>query len=70
MEVPDKLDCVEKVVVFLRSGAEHCAPRKIDFNELLAFPPHGPAEEMDAEDPLFPPYLGFNRQVQALEPLR
>jgi len=55
--------------VFSRSGAEHCAPREIDFNVLLAFS-RGPAEEMNAEDPLFPPYLGFNWQAQALEPLR
>src|SRR6202140_1115730 len=50
-EAVDKLDCVEKVVVFSRGGAELVGPREIDFNDLLKFPPVCPAEEMDSEDP-------------------
>ena len=52
-EAVDKLECVEKVVVYSRSGAELVGPREIDFNALLKFPAECPAEEMDAEDPLF-----------------
>jgi acetyl-CoA synthetase len=52
-EAVDKLEFVEKVVVYSRGGAELTAPREIDFNELLKFPANCPAEEMDAEDPLF-----------------
>ena len=52
-EAVDGLECVEKVVVFSRSATEICGPREIDFNALLKFSPHCPAEEMDAEDSLF-----------------
>src|ERR1700683_3342477 len=52
-EAVEKLECVEKVVVYSRTGVELSAPREIDFNELLKFSPDCPAEEMDAEDPLF-----------------
>jgi acetyl-CoA synthetase len=52
-EAVEKLECVEKVVVYSRSGVELCAPREIDFNDLLKFPSHCPAEPMDSEDPLF-----------------
>ena len=52
-EAVDKLEFVEKVVVYSRTGVELNGPREIDFNELLKFSPHCPAEEMDAEDPLF-----------------
>jgi hypothetical protein len=38
-EALDKLECVEKAVVFSRSGAELCAPREIDFNKLLKLSP-------------------------------
>ena len=47
------LEFVEKVVVYSRRASEIAAGREIDFNDLLKFPPHCPAEEMDAEDPLF-----------------
>jgi acetyl-CoA synthetase len=49
----DKLECVQKVVVFSRAKAELRAPREIDFNDLLKFPADCPAQEMDSEDPLF-----------------
>src|SRR6202142_3993595 len=52
-EAVDNLECVEKVVVFSRAGTELSGTREVDFNDLLKFPPHCPAEEMDAEDPLF-----------------
>ena len=52
-EAVEKLEFVEKVVVYSRSKAELSGPREIDFNELLKFSPECPAEEMDAEDPLF-----------------
>ena len=52
-EAIESLDFVEKVVVYSRAKAEIRAPREIDFNDLLKFPPQCPAEEMDAEDPLF-----------------
>ncbi|MBX7221043.1 MAG: acetate--CoA ligase [Blastocatellia bacterium] len=49
------LECVEKIVVFSRRDppAEVTSRRQMDFNDLLKFPAHCPAEEMDAEDPLF-----------------
>ena len=47
------LEFVEKVVVYSRRASEIAVGREIDFNDLLKFPPHCPAEEMDAEDPLF-----------------
>jgi acetyl-CoA synthetase len=49
----DGLDFVEKVVVFSRAKAELASPREIDFNDLFKFSADCPAEEMDAEDPLF-----------------
>ena len=44
---------VEKVVIYSRQATEINSPREIDFNDLLKFPADCPAEEMDAEDPLF-----------------
>jgi acetyl-CoA synthetase len=52
-EAIEGLEFVEKVVVYSRRASEIAAGREIDFNDLLKFPPHCPAEEMDAEDPLF-----------------
>lgn len=52
-EAIDRLELVEKVVVYSRGGAELRAPREVDFNTLLKFSADCPAEEMDAEDPLF-----------------
>jgi len=52
-EALERLECVEKVIVYARSGTELVAPREVDFNELLKFSAVCPAEEMDAEDPLF-----------------
>ena len=42
-----------KLLSIVRGGAELTAPREVDFNDLLKFSPECPAEEMDAEDPLF-----------------
>ena len=52
-EAVETLDFVEKIVVYSRAKTELAAPREIDFNDLLKFSPDCPAEEMDAEDPLF-----------------
>ncbi|HZQ68857.1 MAG TPA: acetate--CoA ligase [Terriglobales bacterium] len=52
-EAVDGLDFVEKVVVYSRRAAEISSKREIDFADLMKFPPDCPAEEMDAEDPLF-----------------
>ena len=52
-EAVDGLDFVEKVVVYSRRAAEIASQREIDFNDLMKFPAECPAEEMDAEDPLF-----------------
>jgi acetyl-CoA synthetase len=52
-EAVEKLEFVEKVVVYSRGGAELSPPREVDFNELLKFSADCPAEEMEAEDPLF-----------------
>jgi acetyl-CoA synthetase len=52
-EALDALDFVEKVVVYSRRAAEVASSREIDYADLLKFPPECPAEEMDAEDPLF-----------------
>ena len=52
-EALDTIDFVEKVVVYSRHAAEATSGREIDYSELLKFPPECPAEEMDAEDPLF-----------------
>jgi acetyl-CoA synthetase len=52
-EAVEKLDFVEKVVVYTRSKTELAGPREVDFNDLMKFSPDCPAEEMEAEDPLF-----------------
>jgi acetyl-CoA synthetase len=52
-EALDTLDFVEKVVVCSRRAAETPSAREIDYSDLLKFSPECPAEEMDAEDPLF-----------------
>jgi acetyl-CoA synthetase len=52
-EAVDGLDFVEKIVVFSRREIEIDGEREIDFKALMKFPPDCPAEEMDAEDPLF-----------------
>jgi len=52
-EALESLDFVQKVIVYSRAKTEITALREIDFNDLLKFPPDCPAEEMDAEDPLF-----------------
>ncbi len=52
-EAVERLDFVRNVIVFSRNRTELVAPREIDFNDLLKFSPDCPAEEMDAEDPLF-----------------
>jgi len=52
-EAIESLEGVEKVVIYSRAGMEIRAPREIDFNDLLKFPPDCPAEAMDSEDPLF-----------------
>ena len=52
-EAIDTLDFVERVVVFSRRAAELNAQRECDFYDLMNFPVDCPAEEMDAEDPLF-----------------
>jgi len=52
-EAVDTVDFVEKIIVFSRAATEITGPREVDFEDLLKFPPECPAEEMDAEDPLF-----------------
>ncbi len=54
-EALDGLEIVEKVVVFTRDSKafEPASAREVDFRALMKFPPECPAEEMDAEDPLF-----------------
>lgn len=52
-EALDTVDFVEKVIVYSRAATEIASPREVNFNDLLKFPPECPAEEMDAEDPLF-----------------
>jgi acetyl-CoA synthetase len=53
-EATDGVECVEKVVVLSRQGPfQQQGAREVDFNALLQFPAHCPAEVMDAEDPLF-----------------
>ena len=52
-EAIDTLEFVEKVVVYARRATELASKREVDFNDLLKFPAECPAEEMDAEDPLF-----------------
>ncbi len=51
-EALDGIEFVKKVVVFSRQAAV-LTGREIDFNDLMKFPPECPAEEMDAEDPLY-----------------
>src|SRR5437016_6824004 len=51
-EALDGLEMVQKVVVFSRRAAE-ISDREVDFSDLMRFPAECPAEEMDAEDPLF-----------------
>ncbi len=52
-EALDGLEFVEHVVVYARQGFEAASPLEVDFQELMKSPAHCPAEEMDAEDPLF-----------------
>jgi acetyl-CoA synthetase len=52
-EAIDTLEFVEKVVVYSRRPTEIVSKREIDFNDLMKFSADCPAEEMDAEDPLF-----------------
>jgi acetyl-CoA synthetase len=52
-EAIDTLEFVAKVVVYARRPTKLNSKREIDFNDLLKFPADCPAEEMDAEDPLF-----------------
>ena len=54
-ETVKDMDLVEKVVVWSRKGApENPTPKDIDFDQLMANSSiHSPAEEMDAEDPLY-----------------
>ena len=52
-EALDGLDFVEHLVVYYRGAIKSSGRRAIDFNALLKSPPECPAEEMDAEDPLF-----------------
>ncbi len=51
-EALDGIEFVQKVVVFARQPVE-LSGREVDFASLMKFPPECPAEEMDAEDPLF-----------------
>ncbi len=52
-EAVNGLEFVEHVVVFARQEFEPSSSREVDFHALMDFPPECPAEEMDAEDPLF-----------------
>ena len=54
-EALDGLEMVEKVVVFTRDPAGFAAasPREVDFRELMKSSADCPAEDMDAEDPLY-----------------
>jgi acetyl-CoA synthetase len=49
------LDFVKHVIVYGRGDAKMdlVAPLEIDFRDMMKFPPECPAEDMDAEDPLF-----------------
>src|SRR5207248_4929155 len=51
-EAVDGLGIVQKVVVFSRRAVE-ISDHEVDFSDLMKFPAECPAEEMDAEDPLF-----------------
>ena len=54
-EAVDGLEFVEKIVVCPRTDAplELVSPREVDFRDLMKFPAECPAEDMEAEDPLF-----------------
>ncbi|HUO61271.1 MAG TPA: acetate--CoA ligase [Candidatus Acidoferrales bacterium] len=54
-EAIDGLDIVEKVIVYQRSGGpfQPASHREINFLDLMRFSSECPAEDMDAEDPLF-----------------
>jgi acetyl-CoA synthetase len=53
-EALDGLEFVEKVVVLSRQGPfRQEGPREVDFSTLMKSPADCPAEEMEAEDPLF-----------------
>ncbi len=54
-EAVDGLEFVEKVIVCARSSGpmQLTAPLEVDFREMMKFPAECPAEDMDAEDPLF-----------------
>jgi len=54
-EALDGVEVVQKVVVFTRdpNAFSAASSREVDFRELMKFPACCPAEEMDAEDPLF-----------------
>ena len=54
-EALDGVEIVQKVVVFTRDPAAFnpASSREVDFRELMKFSPDCPAEDMDAEDPLF-----------------
>jgi acetyl-CoA synthetase len=53
-EAIDGLDLVEKVVVYQRSGEfKPASSREVNFYDLMKFSSECPAEDMDAEDPLF-----------------
>src|SRR5215472_12223757 len=54
-EALDGVETVQKVVVFTRdpNAFSAASSREVDFRELMKFPAVCPAEEMDAEDPLF-----------------
>jgi acetyl-CoA synthetase len=52
-EALDGLDFVERVVVYSRRAIEMGSSREVDFSQLFNFPADCPAEEMDAEAPLF-----------------
>jgi acetyl-CoA synthetase len=52
-EALDGVDFVEKVVVYARQPIEINPQREVEFNQLMKFSPDCPAEEMEAEDPLF-----------------
>ena len=54
-EALDGVEVVQKVVVFTRDPNAFSAASslEVDFRELMKFPAYCPAEEMEAEDPLF-----------------
>jgi acetyl-CoA synthetase len=54
-EALDGVEIVQKIVVFTRDPKAFSAASslEVDFRELIRFPDDCPAEEMDAEDPLF-----------------